>query len=1194
MLGIALADCGALSPAAALVLGAAALLGGGLAARRPRVRAAAAALAAAAAGALALGQQLEAASRAPLSEPAERTLEATLQSVSAGPRGYRIDLVDAVAVGAGDPPIAERIRLYGEPTPAALSAIERRLPGERIRARVRLREPRELRNPGARSRLRDLARAGIGAQGWLVHPALHVRLPDREAARPLAPLYARRAEWSERMGSAGPGAPLLRALALGERGALPVSLRDAFARLGIAHILAVSGLHLALVAALVFAAARSSLGRSAFLAARWDTRLFALGLGAAAALGYALLSGWGIPVRRALVLLLGLAFAVAGGRPRALLPPLAAAAVVVLAREPQALFQPGAQLSFAASVALAAAARRGPSLSSPPRRVGGVKRRAAEMLRASATAVAVTAPLVAIHLGRVAPFALAANLLAIPWTACVLLPAAGVALLGAALPHGAASETLLAGAGAAAHATAVAAEWLAAWLPAPPAVGPLGVPGWLAVGVLAAFSFAAARTRTRVLLALAVTAVIAFAPPAAIAPAPPRLIVLDVGQGDAAVVQSGDAAVLIDGGTAIPGRSDLGARAVVPALAALGIRRLDLAVVTHGDLDHRGGIPAVLRRLPVAEVWLPHGGSGSGRFDAVLAAARARGVPLRERGAGSAPAAVGGLLVTPLWPPPGAAPASHNNRSLVVRIDAAGRRVLLPGDLEASAEAALLASGADLRADVIKLAHHGSRTSSSAAFLAAVDAAVAVVSAPCGGRFGMPHPEVLRRTRAHALSVWWTGRDGAVLVGLGGPFTAFGFADPVAPVPRACRGVVPHAAGVAAPGSAHPGAARVRGEDHSDGPQVAFAEHAVHHVADGQAVLDVDHAHRAAPSRPPQGAVVDAERGVRGVQAVADPQLEVASGDAVDTVGLDLEGALDRRRRQQGAAAGATAVGEGGRGQRKRAGVAVRVRGGELGSTPGGGVDERGASDTAGFFEGPELGIWRGVGQGVEGGDVGHPVELAVVEPDVKVQAEGPCHLVAEEAAEAAAVDAPDQLPEEVALGLGVVPGPLARGPSRRLGGEAAATCIQVEDGEVVDRLVEHGQTRGVAQHVANEDTLLPVGRELQPVVRHRGVERHGAAVVEHQHAQRADHLGRGPHVDEGVPFPRHAPGQIPVAAPQVDHQLALDGHRAAGPEITLGEVLDERVADGVEARVAAPIDLGVGAGHGAHARPPGGGSSIW
>jgi competence protein ComEC len=302
-----------------------------------------------------------------------------------------------------------------------------------------------------------------------------------------------------------------------------------------------------------------------------------------------------------------------------------------------------------------------------------------------------------------------------------------------------------------------------------------------------ALSFAAARTRTRVFLAVAVTAVIALAPPRALAPPPPRLVFLEVGQGDAAVAQSREAAVLIDGGSAIPGGIDLGARAVVPALAALGIRRLDLVIVTHDDLDHRGGIPAVLRELPVTEVWAPYGTRGSEALKDVLAAARERGIPVRERGAGSPAVDFGSLRVTPLWPPPGAAPASPNDRSLVVRIDVAGQRALLPGDLEISAEAALLASAADLRADVLKLAHHGSRTSSSEAFLAAVDANVAVASAPCGGRFGMPHPEVLARTRERALSLWWTGRDGAVMVGLKEPLTVFGFADPHAAVPQACR-----------------------------------------------------------------------------------------------------------------------------------------------------------------------------------------------------------------------------------------------------------------------------------------------------------------------------------------------------------------------------------------------------------------------
>jgi competence protein ComEC len=786
MVGIALADRGVLRPALALALGAMALLGGAMAARRPRLRWAAALLTAAAAGALGLGERLESAFRARPTEPVECTLEGTVRAVAAGETWFQIDLAEIVAVGRGDPPVPERVRLYGEPTPEDLPAIEAQLPGARIRARVRLREPRELRNPGSRSRLRDLDRGGIGAQGRLVHPALHVRMPEREGPRPLAGLHARRAAWSERMAVAGAGAGLLRALALGDRRGLPQAQRDAFARLGIAHILAVSGLHLALVASLFFAAVRWTLGRSAALAARRDTRVFALGAGVAAAVIYALLSGWGVPVRRALALLCGLALAVAAGRPRAALPPLAAAAIAVLACEPQALFLPGAQLSFAASLALAVAGRR--SVASPPLDVGFAARRTSAALRVSASAVAVTAPLVAIHLGRVAPFALVVNLVAVPWTAFVLLPAAGLALIAAALPPGPFSEVILGWAGAPAHGTAIAAAFLASRLPAPPVAGRPGCLGWAVVGVLVVLSFAAAKTRTRVLLAVAVTAVLALAPPPALAPAPPRLVFLDVGQGDAAVAQSDEAAVLIDGGTAIPGGIDLGARAVVPALAALGIRRLDLVIVTHADLDHHGGIPAVLRELPVAEIWVPHGARAGKAFDAMLAVARAREVPVRERGAGSPAVDFGSLRVMPLWPPPGAAPASHNDRSLVVRIDVAGRRALLPGDLSTSAEAALLASGADLRADVLKLAHHGSRTSSSEAFLAVVDASVAVASAPCGGRFAMPHAEVLARTRERALSLWWTGRDGAVMVGLGERFAVFGYADPAAPVPRACHG----------------------------------------------------------------------------------------------------------------------------------------------------------------------------------------------------------------------------------------------------------------------------------------------------------------------------------------------------------------------------------------------------------------------
>jgi competence protein ComEC len=161
---------------------------------------------------------------------------------------------------------------------------------------------------------------------------------------------------------------------------------------------------------------------------------------------------------------------------------------------------------------------------------------------------------------------------------------------------------------------------------------------------------------------------------------------------------------------------------------------------------------------------------------------------VRERGAGSPARHFGDVVVEPIWPPQGADLGSRNDGSLVVRISTAGTRILLAGDVGPAAEAALSRRGG-LSADVLLLPHHGSRTSSTASFLDAVSPLMAVASAPCGGRFRTPHPDVLARVRARALPLWWTGRDGAVVVGLGerlvaralGPVAGSCWADPQAP-----------------------------------------------------------------------------------------------------------------------------------------------------------------------------------------------------------------------------------------------------------------------------------------------------------------------------------------------------------------------------------------------------------------------------
>jgi competence protein ComEC len=600
----------------------------------------------------------------------------------------------------------------------------------------------------------------VGAIARLVHPALVSRIPEREGVRPLAPIHSARARWGERLAAAGGGGGLLAALALGDRMALPDATRRAFASLGIAHILAVSGLHLALAAGWAFALLCGALSRSAWLCARRDVRSFALAGALLGALLYALLAGFGVPVRRALVFLAASVLALLRGRAPSASACLGGAAILVLGFEPDALFRAGPQLSFAAAAALCRATRIDAAAG------GGMRAALLATLNATAAAAAATAPIAAWQIGGAAPLALPVNAVAVPWTGLVLLPAAGMATLAVALPSVPGAELVLAVAERLSAWTLHAATALAALAPTRSATTP--APAWLALAALLSVATVTTRRTSARLVGVSILGILlALAPAAPIAPPAPRLVALDVGQGDAVLLQGRRATLLVDAGTAIPGGVDLGERVVVPALQALGVARIDVLVATHADLDHRGGIPAVLAALPVGQVWVPPGGIADAGFAGVRAAARRARVPVLERGAGSPTLAVGDLRITPLWPPRVHPCASRNDASLAIRVGVSNRRILLLGDLGAGAESALVRSGADLRADVLVLPHHGSRTSTSAMLLRAVAPSVAVASAPCSGRFGMPHPSVRERLRAAGAPLWWTGRDGAVRIRVG-------------------------------------------------------------------------------------------------------------------------------------------------------------------------------------------------------------------------------------------------------------------------------------------------------------------------------------------------------------------------------------------------------------------------------------------
>ncbi|MBM4385725.1 MAG: DNA internalization-related competence protein ComEC/Rec2 [Deltaproteobacteria bacterium] len=517
----------------------------------------------------------------------------------------------------------------------------------------------------------------------------------------------------------------------------------------------------ALAAGAAWAIALALLSRAPCLTARFDARRLALALALIAAAAYALLAGLATPALRSLAMLACLAAAVALRRASSSAHALSVAALLVLVAEPAALFAPGAQFSFAATAALVlGAATHGERARS--RAARGI----ATTLSTTALATLATAPIAALHFGAAPPLAGVANLAAVPLTGFVLMPAAFLASAAAFAGDAALASFAISGCAALAERALDAALAVASLAPRVAPQPPHALALACALAALA-LGMHTRRLAVRLACALAAQAALAYAPAPAIAPPAPRIVFLDVGHGDATLVQARGFSLLVDAGGASPDGWDAGASIVVPALAALGVRELDALAVSHADLDHRGGAPSVLDTFRCRELWLPHGARAEPGFAALAARARKRGVRVRERGLGDAPIVRAGVRVAPLWPPRDAARLGDNDRSLVLRVELAGLSALLLGDLEARGEERLLASGARLRADVLKLAHHGSRSSTTHGLLDAVQPRLAIASAPLAGRFGWPHASVRERVAARGARLAWTGRDGALLVSAG-------------------------------------------------------------------------------------------------------------------------------------------------------------------------------------------------------------------------------------------------------------------------------------------------------------------------------------------------------------------------------------------------------------------------------------------
>lgn len=243
-----------------------------------------------------------------------------------------------------------------------------------------------------------------------------------------------------------------------------------------------------------------------------------------------------------------------------------------------------------------------------------------------------------------------------------------------------------------------------------------------------------------------------------------RLHFVDVGQGDATLAMlPGGTVVVVDGGP------DWSLLSAVGEHLPFFSRKIDLLVLTHPHLDHVASLPELVQRYHIGAVLMAGTPYPSGRYAAFAEALQQRGVPVldvRQRHI----ALESGATLDVLWPPPaavGMAAKDVNAVSVVTLLTAAGHRVLLTGDAEKNAERALLSAKIDLRADVLKVGHHGSRDSSTAEFLRAVRPAIAIVSSGSGNTYGHPHPEALQRLQAVEARVLRTDTVGTISLVLG-------------------------------------------------------------------------------------------------------------------------------------------------------------------------------------------------------------------------------------------------------------------------------------------------------------------------------------------------------------------------------------------------------------------------------------------
>ncbi len=634
-------------------------------------------------------------------------------------------------------PMAESIGWHGVVQLSWYRAALSPRPGERWKLTARLKRPHGYRNPGGFDYERWLFQRGIQATGYVRDRAANQRLGLSARHR----IDRVRQELKSRIGSALPGHVvhgMTTALAIGSRDGISADQWAVLRGTGTSHLMAISGLHVGLVAGFVFGLVRWLWGLPVVTLHLVPAGPVAAGFAGLAAVVYAVLAGFTVPTQRAVIMVWVVMWSIMSRRRVAPTNSLALALLIVVVMDPASVLAVGFWLSFGAvAVILFSLASR----SSPRSWYASAWARWGRIQFLIAIGMA---PLSLVLLGQQSLVSPIANAIAVPWVSVLVVP--GV-LLGTALSMiSPGIGAWLLGLGADALAIVFAflsflAEFDLLYRTARP------LPWWAVLVAILGFGllFAPRGVPGRWLGVIGMLPLV-FLPPRQVPPGGVEFTLLDVGQGLAAVVRTANHVLVYDTGPRFGSGFDAGGAVVVPFLRSHGIVRIDTLLVSHADNDHAGGLATVLEQFPVGNLI----------------------ANLPDPPAPASPCAAGlrwrwdGVEFEVLHPAV-AAVRADNDQSCVLRIRSPGGVILLPGDIEVDAERALTRRYANsLDADVLIAPHHGSRTSSSAEFLDLTQPRFALFAVGYRNRFGFPHDEVRARYEVRDVRWYDSANDGAI------------------------------------------------------------------------------------------------------------------------------------------------------------------------------------------------------------------------------------------------------------------------------------------------------------------------------------------------------------------------------------------------------------------------------------------------